>query len=99
MNPLDVDQQLPQHIRSARAEQGVTSATVTKLMRDLGFTWHPTTQSRVESGTRRITVGEAMGLSQILGVNLLGTEQNCTTPTGVLEEIRVLAESIRELVR
>jgi hypothetical protein len=60
------------NMRRLREVREMSQRTVGGQMRRLGHRWNDTTVSRVESGTRDVTVDELVGLGVVLGWHPLG---------------------------
>lgn len=48
----------------------MSQATLAAEMTGKGFSWHQQTVARMENGTRRADLGEAVALTEIFGVGL-----------------------------
>lgn len=69
------DEWFGRNIKAVREEKGMSQTAVARLMRERGFTsFEQQTLSKVEAGGkgkgRGITIGEALALSQIVGVTI-----------------------------
>lgn len=68
--PGDVDSRVAVGIRALREKSGMSQADLAGRMAAAGWRWHPQTIHRIESGQRKVTVGEAEALARILGTSL-----------------------------
>lgn len=60
----DLDQKLAQRVREVREEQALSQGDLAKRMRDRGHAgFQQQTVARIESGTRKVTYGEAVDLA------------------------------------
>jgi|SRR6185312_6452284 len=60
------DERFAANIREERERQKVSQADVAKAMKERGWSWHPQTVQRAEVGHRKVSVGEAEALADIL---------------------------------
>lgn len=58
-------------LREAREARGVSQAQLAVEMRERGFDFHQQTVYKIESGNRKVTVGEAVGLADVLGLETI----------------------------
>lgn len=65
-----IDEWVAWNIRIRREGLGLSQADLAKVMADLGWKWHPQTVHRVESGQRKVTIGEAEALARLLGITV-----------------------------
>jgi transcriptional regulator with XRE-family HTH domain len=70
--PGVVDDQVAANIRRHREAAGLSQADLAAEMSRLGWPYHPQTVHRIEQGSRKVPVGEAAALAEILGVSLAG---------------------------
>lgn len=69
-DPTSADERFAEGIKLARESSGLTQDALAQLMRQRGFKFHQATIYKIESGVRRVTVGEAAALSRALSVSL-----------------------------
>lgn len=65
-----IDEWVAWNIRIRRDGLGLSQADLAKVMADLGWKWHPQTVHRVESGQRKVTIGEAEALARVFGTTV-----------------------------
>lgn len=70
VSPGLTDQRVAANVRSRREEIGLSQADLAARMAAIGWPYHPQTVSRVESGARKVSIGEGEALAGILGVTL-----------------------------
>ena len=56
--------------KAARTGRGLTQDFVAQIMSEQGFKWHQATVYKVELGQRKVTVGEALALADMVGTPL-----------------------------
>ena len=61
------DERFAVNVRENRERQKLSQADIARRMTEAGWSWHPQTVQRIEAGHRKVTVGEAQALGQILG--------------------------------
>lgn len=74
-------------VRSAREAAGLSQRSLGTAMSERGYTWHPATTGRVESGHRGVAATELVDLAQALGTtasDLLGEPTLSQFATGPL---------------
>ncbi|MGV3733489.1 MAG: helix-turn-helix domain-containing protein [Microcella sp.] len=64
------DERFAEGLKLARESMGMTQEALALRMRERGFKFHQATIYKIESGFRRVTVGEAAALSRALSVSL-----------------------------
>lgn len=68
---MDTDSYFASTFASARQILNLSQAEVVRRMRDLGFeNFHASTLGKIERGERGVSVGEAVALSNALGMDL-----------------------------
>jgi len=65
-----IDEWVAWNIRIRRENLGWSQADLAKAMADLGWKYHPQTVHRVESGQRKVTIGEAEALARIFSTTV-----------------------------
>lgn len=60
-----------ENIRSAREDRGLSQADLAHLMSEQGWPYYPQTVHRLETGRRKVSVGEAACLAKVLGKHLV----------------------------
>lgn len=60
-------------LRALRVQRDLDQATLALRMKKLGYNWHRQTVGQVETGKRRVTVDELLGLCIALGASLPDT--------------------------
>lgn len=97
---VDLDKQFAEGVKRARLQAKMTQEQLTQAMVDRGFGFYQATMYKVESGARRVTVGEAIALAQILGTSvesLAGTGPDSIDAPGMtLDERRALVDLVRD---
>ncbi|MDO8338441.1 MAG: helix-turn-helix transcriptional regulator [Microcella sp.] len=68
--PSAADQRFAAEVKKVRERRSMSQELVAELMRERGFRFHQATIYKIENGSRRVTVGEAEALSQVLGASL-----------------------------
>jgi transcriptional regulator with XRE-family HTH domain len=68
--PGIIDELVAWNIRQRRQELGLSQAELAEKMAALGWKYHPQTVHRIESGQRKVTIGEAGALARIFGVTV-----------------------------
>jgi transcriptional regulator with XRE-family HTH domain len=66
-----MDKQFAEGVREARQHAALSQEQVAEKMRELGFEMSQPVVGKIERGERKVTVGEAMALAEVLGVNVL----------------------------
>ena len=61
------DERFAVRIREERERRHWSQADLAKAMSAVGWPWYPQTVHRIESGTRKVSVGEAKSLAEIFG--------------------------------
>lgn len=64
------DETFAASFRTARVAAGQSQDQVASAMAERGFSFHVTTIGKIERGDRKVTVGEALTLADVLGVSL-----------------------------
>lgn len=64
------DRNLAENVREQRAKLGWSQGEVARRMKALGWPWYQQTVRGVESGTRKVSAGEAAALARILGTSV-----------------------------
>lgn len=65
-----IDELVGASVKRWRVLSGLTQEAVTEAMVNRGFDFHQSTLYKIESGKRRVLVGEAVALAEVLGVPL-----------------------------
>lgn len=65
-----IDEWVAWNIRIRRENLGMSQADLAKAMAGLGWKYHPQTVHRVESGQRKVTIGEAEALARIFSTTV-----------------------------
>ncbi len=65
-----IDEWVAWNIRIRREGLGLSQADLAKAMADLGWKYHPQTVHRIESGQRKVTIGEAEALARIFSTTV-----------------------------
>ena len=65
-----IDEWVAWNIRLRREGRGWSQADLAKEMAALGWKYHPQTVHRVESGQRKVTIGEAEALARLFAVTV-----------------------------
>jgi transcriptional regulator with XRE-family HTH domain len=68
--PGVIDEWVAWNIRIRRENLGWSQADLAKAMAALGWKYHPQTVHRIESGQRKVTIGEAEALARIFSVTV-----------------------------
>lgn len=66
-----IDELFAQRVREQREQVGMSQSELGRRMAALGWPWHPQTVQRVEGGTRKVSIGEAEAIAEILGTSTL----------------------------
>ena len=66
MNVTPIDERFAEMVRGGRAVSRLPQSRVAKLMTGYGFPWGQQTVTRVETGSRTVSVGEAVTLAVVL---------------------------------
>lgn len=62
--------QIIDRLRAARAAQGLSQTQLAARMTDTkGYNWHQTTVARIEAGSRMLTVGEYLAVTDLLDMD------------------------------
>lgn len=70
--PGVIDDWVAANIRAYREQLGMSQADVAQKMAALGWKYYPQTVHRIESGQRKVTVGEAQALAQLFNTTVEG---------------------------
>lgn len=94
------DEQFATNIREERERQGLSQADVAERMRKRGWSWHPQTVQKIESGNRKVTVGEGKALAEVVGstVDRLTWPGREASAAALLEQVTGRAESAWEQI-
>src|SRR5690349_265492 len=65
-----VDDLFAENFRRRREDRGISQAAVAEAMAKAGFSFHQQTVGSIENGSRRVRIGEAVALAEILGIDL-----------------------------
>ena len=65
-----IDEWVAWNIRIRREGLSLSQADLAKAMADLGWKYHPQTVHRIESGQRKVTIGEAEALARIFNTTV-----------------------------
>lgn len=68
--PGVIDEWVAWNVRFHRDDRGMSQADLAEKMAALGWKYHPQTIHRIESGQRKVTVGEAEALARIFGTTV-----------------------------
>lgn len=68
--PGIIDELVAWNVRQRRQELGMSQADLAQKMAALGWKYYPQTVHRVESGQRKVTIGEAEALARIFGATV-----------------------------
>ncbi|PZU48441.1 MAG: hypothetical protein DI566_04195 [Microbacterium sp.] len=66
----DGDRLFAEGFKTARSARGMTHPQVVDAMNELGFNFAQQTVYKIENGLRRVTIGEAIALADVIGVPL-----------------------------
>lgn len=85
--PDTTDQRFAQNLRAAREHAGMSQAALAAEMSAMGFAFHQQTIARIEGGTQRVRLSEALALSLSVRTNL----DALARPTGMaLEALQIM---------
>lgn len=70
MSSPATDERFARNLKTLRTAKGITQEELAKEMARRGFRWHQATVYKVESGERQVPIGEAVALTEILGLSL-----------------------------
>lgn len=83
-------------IVATRMNRGITQAALAAAMKERGHSWHQATVWSVEKGDRAIRLGEAVSLSEILGVPLPDISDS-ERRAEIADEIQRLSQQLKRL--
>lgn len=64
------DERCAANIRERREDREWSQADLARQMSERGWSFHPQTVQRIEAGHRKVSVGEAVALAEILGTSV-----------------------------
>lgn len=64
----DPNERFRTNVRATRESRGLSQSQLSDALRNFGYTWPQSTIQRIETGQRRVDVGEAHALADALGV-------------------------------
>lgn len=70
--PADIDRELGENVRRVRESIGLSQASLAAKMQALGFDFQQQTIYKIESGNRKVTVGEATALATTMKLRDVG---------------------------
>lgn len=94
------DERFAGNVRERRERVKMSQADLAEAMAAGGFRWYPQTVHRVETGARKVSVGEAKALAEILGttVDRLTWPGQEASAAGLLMEHTARAEQARQQI-
>lgn len=93
------DEAFAVNLRQAREDAGLSQEAVAQEMRERGFRFHQTTVNKIETGERKVPVGEATELAAVLGIPLDTMLQSSDTRVFRAQMINRSVDKIRRLAK
>ena len=94
------DERFAANIREERERLGKSQADIAKEMTARGWSFHPQTVQRIETGHRKVSIGEGKALAEILGttVDRLTWPGREASAAALLDQVTARAESAWEQI-
>jgi transcriptional regulator with XRE-family HTH domain len=91
--PDMTDQRFAQNLRAAREHAGMSQAALATEMSAMGFAFHQQTIARIEGGTQRVRLAEALALAEAVGTSL----DTLARPAGLAREALQILRQVRQV--
>jgi transcriptional regulator with XRE-family HTH domain len=92
-DPDMADQRFAQNLRAAREHAGLSQAALAAEMAEMGYPFHQQTIARIEGGSQRVRLAEALALARSVRTSL----DALARPAGLAREAYQILDSARRV--